>query len=77
MIVKKYVEMLGRKSAIRELFDYGAARAKEVGYENVFDYSPVSYTHLIESNAPTAFVNYLRAVGRSGIDCFLGFLDFF
>lgn len=39
MIVKEYVEMLGRKSAIRELFDYGAERAKQIGYENVFDYS--------------------------------------
>ncbi len=39
MIVKKYVDMLGKKSAIRELFDYGAKRAQEIGRENVFDYS--------------------------------------
>ncbi len=39
MLNQKYVEMCGRKSAIRELFAYGSERAKEIGYENVFDYS--------------------------------------
>lgn len=39
MIVKKYQDMLSKKSAIRQLFDYGAQRAKIIGYENVFDYS--------------------------------------
>lgn len=31
--------MLGGKSVIRELSEYATARGKEVGYENVFDYS--------------------------------------
>ena len=39
MLVRKYRDMLSRKSAIRELFDYGRQRAGVIGYENVFDYS--------------------------------------
>lgn len=39
MIAAKYKEMLGAKSVIRELSEYAAARGKEIGYENVFDYS--------------------------------------
>lgn len=39
MVPEKYKEMLGKKSVIREMFAYGAVRAKEIGYENVFDYS--------------------------------------
>lgn len=39
MINKDFLAMLNQKSAIRELFDYGMARAKEIGYDNVFDYS--------------------------------------
>ena len=64
MVVKKYVEMLGRKSAIRELFDYGAARAKEVGYENVFDYSLGNPSVAV----PKAFNEALAALALSGED---------
>ena len=39
MIAKEYLDMLGQKSVIREIFAYGSERAKEIGYENVFDYS--------------------------------------
>jgi aspartate aminotransferase len=39
MVPEKYKEMLGKKSVIRELFAYGLQRAKEIGYDNVFDYS--------------------------------------
>ena len=39
MIVKKYQDMLGMKSVIREISVYATARGKEIGYENVFDYS--------------------------------------
>lgn len=39
MIAAQYKEMLGGKSVIRELSEYAAARGKEIGYENVFDYS--------------------------------------
>lgn len=39
MIAEQYKEMLGAKSVIRELSEYATARGKEIGYENVFDYS--------------------------------------
>lgn len=39
MIVQKYKDMLGTKSVIRTLSEFAAERAKEVGKENVFDYS--------------------------------------
>jgi aspartate aminotransferase len=39
MIAAKYKDMLGAKSVIRELSEYATARGKEIGYENVFDYS--------------------------------------
>lgn len=39
MVPEKYKELLGKKSVIREMFAYGAERAKVIGYENVFDYS--------------------------------------
>ncbi len=39
MINQKYRDMLGAKSVIRELSEYATARGKEVGYENVFDFS--------------------------------------
>ena len=39
MISEQYKAMLGGKSVIRELSEYATARGKEIGYENVFDYS--------------------------------------
>lgn len=39
MITELYKEMLNAKSVIRELSEYATARGKEIGYENVFDYS--------------------------------------
>ncbi len=39
MINEKYKAMLGGKSIIRELSEYATERGKEIGYENVFDYS--------------------------------------
>ena len=39
MIASTYAKMLQEKSVIRELFGYALDRAKEIGYENVFDYS--------------------------------------
>ena len=39
MINEQYKSMLGAKSVIRELSEYATARGKEVGYENVFDFS--------------------------------------
>ncbi|KYC65681.1 pyridoxal phosphate-dependent aminotransferase [Bacillus coagulans] len=39
MIAEEFKRMLGQKSVIREIAEYGAVRAKEIGSENVFDYS--------------------------------------
>ncbi len=39
MFNQKYVEMTKAESVIRKLYMYGQERAKEIGYENVFDYS--------------------------------------
>ena len=39
MLVQKYRDMLGSKSVIRSLSEFATARGKEIGYENVFDYS--------------------------------------
>ncbi len=39
MINQVYKVMLSGKSVIRELSEYATARGKEIGYENVFDYS--------------------------------------
>jgi len=39
MVVEQYKKMLQAKSVIRELSEAATARGKEIGYENVFDYS--------------------------------------
>ena len=39
MINEHYLEMLGHKSVIRELAEYAVVRGKEIGEENVFDFS--------------------------------------
>lgn len=39
MINEQYKNMLGGKSVIREFSEFAATRGKEIGYENVFDYS--------------------------------------
>lgn len=39
MINQQYKKMLETKSVIRQLSEFAAGRGKEIGYENVFDYS--------------------------------------
>lgn len=39
MLVQKYRDMLAQKSVIRQLSEFATARGREIGYENVFDYS--------------------------------------
>lgn len=56
MIAKRYKDMLGHESMIRQIFMYGKKRAAEIGYENVFDYSlgnpsvpcPAEFTQAME-----------------------------
>ena len=64
MITKEYRDMLAQKSAIRELFDYGRARAAEVGADNVFDYSLGNPS----VPAPRAFNEALARLALSGRD---------
>lgn len=39
MLNQTYVDMMSRKSVIRNLSEYAVARGKEIGYDNVFDYT--------------------------------------
>lgn len=39
MLVQTYVDMLSQKSVIRTLAEFATVRGKEIGYENVFDYT--------------------------------------
>ena len=39
MINEQYKRMLEGKSVIRQLSEFATERGKEIGYENVFDYS--------------------------------------
>ena len=38
MLSKEVVELSKQHSVIRDIFEYGMKRAKEVGAENVFDF---------------------------------------
>lgn len=56
MINEQYKNMLQGKSVIRQLSEFATARGKEIGYENVFDYSlgnpsvpvPEKYTEVMQ-----------------------------
>ena len=56
MINEQYKSMLQGKSVIRQLSEFATARGKEIGYENVFDYSlgnpsvpvPEKYTEVMQ-----------------------------
>ena len=75
MIAQEYKKMLGAKSVIREMFTYGTERAKEIGKENVFDYSlgnpsvpvPEKFTkkmiELLETESPVALHGYSPSLG--------------
>ena len=75
MINEHYLEMLGHKSVIRELAEYATARGKEIGYENVFDYSlgnpsvpaPESFTdaaiRMLQTEEPVKLHGYSPTLG--------------
>lgn len=79
MIAEEYKQMLGKKSVIRELSEYGSERAKEIGYENVFDYSlgnpsvpvPQAFTdklvELATSSNPVAVHGYSPSLGIESV----------
>ena len=75
MLNQTYLQMLNQKSVIRTLNEYGAQRAKEIGYQNVFDYSlgnPSVPTHpaftqemirLLQEEDPVALHGYSPTLG--------------
>lgn len=75
MIAKQYVDMLGRKSKIRELSEFAVARGKEIGYENVFDFTlgnpsvpaPEEFTEemmrLLRDGDPVKLHGYSQSLG--------------
>ena len=79
MIAQEYKKMLGAKSVIREMFTYGTERAKEIGRENVFDYSlgnpsvpvPEKFTkkmiELLETESPVALHGYSPSLGIDSV----------
>ncbi len=76
MIAEIYRNMLDAKSVIRETFAYGARRAEEIGYENVFDYSlgnpsvpapeklTKSLIRLLETKSPAELHGYSPTLGN-------------
>lgn len=76
MINEDYKAMLGGKSVIRELSEYATARGREIGYDNVFDFSlgnpsvpaPRVFTDamidLFEHDDPTALHGYSPSLGN-------------
>ncbi len=75
MIVQKYKDMLQGKSVIRQLSEFAVARGKEIGYENVFDYSlgnpsvpaPQKFTDtmidLLQNRNPMELHGYSQSLG--------------
>ncbi|MCR4610286.1 MAG: pyridoxal phosphate-dependent aminotransferase [Lachnospiraceae bacterium] len=76
MINEQYKAMLNGKSVIRELAEYATARGKEIGYENVFDYTlgnpsvpcPEEYTKAVldiyKEMDPMAIHGYSPSLGN-------------
>ena len=75
MIAQQYKEMLGGKSVIRQLSEFATERGKEIGYENVFDYSlgnpsvpaPKEFTesliNLLQNENPMTLHGYSQSLG--------------
>ncbi|MDU2064229.1 MAG: pyridoxal phosphate-dependent aminotransferase [Sporomusaceae bacterium] len=79
MIAKQYKKMLEGKSVIRELAEFAAARGKEIGYENVFDYSlgnpsvpvPGDFTQVMQTmlaeKSPVELHSYSPSLGIASV----------
>lgn len=76
MINQTYKEMLGKKSVIRQLSEFATERGKEIGYDNVFDYSlgnpsvPVTddftavMKEMLDKDNPMALHGYSPSLGN-------------
>lgn len=60
MLVQKYRDMLSGKSVIRQLSEFATARGKEIGYENVFDYSLGNPSVPVPKEFTDAMVKFLQ-----------------
>ncbi len=75
MIAQQYKKMLEGKSVIRQLSEFATERGKEIGYENVFDYSlgnpsvpaPQKFTDvlidLLQNKSPMELHGYSPSLG--------------
>ena len=75
MINQEYLNMLSNKNIIRILSEYATGRGKEIGYENVFDFSlgnpsvpaPQSFTdtsiRLLQTKSPMTLHGYSPTLG--------------
>lgn len=60
MLVQTYVDMLSKKSVIRNLSEYAVARGKEIGYENVFDYTLGNPSVAVPDQVNQTMINLLQ-----------------
>jgi len=79
MLAAHYLKMLENKSVIRELSEFATARGKEIGYDNVFDYSlgnpsvpvPEAVTEtmlgLLKEEEPVALHGYSPSLGITSV----------
>lgn len=79
MLVQKYKDMLSGKSVIRQLSEFATARGKEIGYENVFDYSlgnpsvPVlqeftdAMIRMLQTEKPSVLHGYSPSLGITSV----------
>jgi aspartate aminotransferase len=79
MISQKYKEMLSEKSVIRQLSEFASERGRQIGYENVFDYSlgnpsvpvPQEFTdymiQLLSSRDTASLHGYSPSLGIPGV----------
>lgn len=79
MIAQKYKKMLEGKSVIRQLSEFATERGKEIGYENVFDYSlgnpsvpvPKEFTQVMAdmllSKSPAELHGYSPSLGITSV----------
>ena len=75
MINEQYKKMLEGKSVIRQLSEFATGRGKEIGYENVFDYSlgnpsvpvPEKFTE-VETESPVALHGYSPSLGIASVE---------
>lgn len=79
MIAQKYKKMLEGKSVIRQLSEFATERGKEIGYENVFDYSlgnpsvpvPEKFTQvmidMMKNKSPLELHGYSPSLGITSV----------